>query len=90
LLGKELMSLDRAQGVNNAIQDAANYVDAMKKVRDGADMKEIMVAYDEEIVERGRREIALAIPQAMASHSVSAFAKGPLATIGLKQKIEEK
>lgn len=84
------MFLDRGQGVNNAIQDASTYVEAMKKIGDGAAMAEVMAAYDEEILERGKREIALSIPQTIASHSVKIFANGPLAKIGLKQKADEK
>jgi hypothetical protein len=30
---------DCGQGANNSIQDAANYVTAMKKIRDGEDTK---------------------------------------------------
>ncbi|KAE9381273.1 hypothetical protein N431DRAFT_457875 [Stipitochalara longipes BDJ] len=47
----------RGQSVNNSIQDAANFVVAIKKIRDGQDTKLIMEAYDAEILERGTREI---------------------------------
>jgi 2-polyprenyl-6-methoxyphenol hydroxylase-like FAD-dependent oxidoreductase len=82
------MISDRGQGVNNAIQDAANFVDALVKIKDGASVEQVMAAYDDEILERGQREIALSITQTIASHSVETFVNGPLATIGLKQKVE--
>lgn len=63
-------------------------MEAVKRVRDGAIMEDVMVSYDEEILERGSREIAIAIPAMMASHSASTFANGPLAKMGLKQKTE--
>ena len=39
ILIKGLTLKDRGQDVNNSIQDAANYVTAMKKIRDGEDTK---------------------------------------------------
>jgi hypothetical protein len=80
---------DRGQGVNNSIQDAANYVIAMKKIRDGTDAKQIIDAYDSEMVARGTREIRISIPASIATHSVELFGDGPLAKIGVKQKAEE-
>ncbi|KAH8770261.1 hypothetical protein BGZ57DRAFT_1005928 [Hyaloscypha finlandica] len=76
----------RGQGVNNSIQEAANYVVAMKRIRDGEDTKQIIDAYDSEILERGSREIKISIPAAIAIHSIELFGDGPLAKIGVKQK----
>jgi hypothetical protein len=86
LFFEKLTSADRGQGVNNSIQDAANYVVAMKKIRDGADTKKIVDAYDSEMLERGSREIRISLPAAIATHSVEVFGDGPLAKIGMKQK----
>jgi len=56
----------------------------MQKIRDGESMEEIMGAYDVEILERGRREAVLTMPQVQASHSIATFSSGPLARIGAK------
>jgi len=51
--------------------------------------KQIIDAYDSEMVARGTREIQISIPAAIAAHSVKLFGDGPLAKIGVKQKAEE-
>ena len=79
---------DRGQGFNNAVQDAAHYVEAMKKVRDGQAMEDVMAAYDQEVLERGKREISISSTQSIASHNIGLFSSGPLATMGFKQKAE--
>jgi hypothetical protein len=58
----------------------------MKRIRDGEDTKQIIDAYDSEILERGSREIKISIPAAIAIHSIELFGDGPLAKIGVKQK----
>jgi 2-polyprenyl-6-methoxyphenol hydroxylase-like FAD-dependent oxidoreductase len=78
------MDIDRGQGLNNAIQDAANYVQAMKKIRSGENSQEIIDAYDKETLERGKREVALSLAQTDASHKVKVFKESPLAKIGIK------
>ncbi|RAL58778.1 hypothetical protein DID88_009192 [Monilinia fructigena] len=48
----------RGQGLNNAIQDAANYIEAIKKINEGTSTAaEAISAYDAEVFERGKREI---------------------------------
>lgn len=78
----------RGQGFNNAIQDAVNYVEAMKKVRDGGDMEEIISAYDADVLDRGRKEIGVSLAQADSSHKVREFMKSPLAKIGIKKGVD--
>jgi len=58
----------------------------MKKIRDGEDTKQIIDAYDAEMLERGTREIEISMPAAIATHDVELFGDGPLAKIGVKQK----
>ena len=58
----------------------------MKKIRDGEDTKQVVDAYDAEMLERGTREIKISIPAAIATHSIELFGDGPLAKIGVKQK----
>lgn len=47
-----------------------------------------MKAYDKEVLKRGKKEIAISIPAAIASHNVELFTSGPLGKMGLKQKAE--
>lgn len=65
-----------------------HYVEAMKKVKDGIDMQDAISAYDEEILERGKKEIAVSLAQADASHKVREFLKSPLAKVGIKRGVE--
>ena len=57
---------------------------AMKRIKEGENMEEMLGAYDEDILARGQKEAALSLSQAMASHSIWTFAKSPLATIGAR------
>jgi hypothetical protein len=58
----------------------------MKRIRDGEDTRQIVDAYDSEMLERGSREIKISMPAAIATHSIELFGDGPLAKIGVKQK----
>lgn len=50
----------RGQGLNNALQDAALYVEAIGAVVSGAkSLEEAVLEYDAEILERGRKEIGV-------------------------------
>jgi hypothetical protein len=60
----------------------------MKKIRDGGNMYDVISAYDEEILERGKKEIAVSLAQADASHKVREFMKSPLAKVGIKRGVE--
>ncbi|KAN0122694.1 hypothetical protein V8E51_001020 [Hyaloscypha variabilis] len=61
---------------------AANFVVAMKRIKDGEDTKHIIDAYDAEMLERGTREIKISIPAAIAAHSIELFGDGPLQRLG--------
>jgi hypothetical protein len=58
----------------------------MKRIIDGEDTKQIVDAYDSEMLARGSREIEISMPAAIATHSIELFGDGPLAKIGVKQK----
>lgn len=75
--------------MNNSIQDAANYVLALKAISEGADTKSTIDAYDQEMLERGKREIEISIPAAIATHDVELFGDGPLARIGVGKPVEK-
>lgn len=85
LLRQILSKTDRGQGVNNAIEDAAKYVLAMEKVRDGASCKEAIDGYDAEVQERGKKELAISYAATMSSHNSDSFRSGPLGTMGTRK-----
>ncbi|ESZ98412.1 hypothetical protein SBOR_1193 [Sclerotinia borealis F-4128] len=76
----------RGQGLNNAIQDAANYIEAIKKIRNGTSSAvEAISAYDNEVFERGKKEINISAASAVATHDVESFKQGPLYKMGIQQ-----
>ncbi|APA06953.1 hypothetical protein SS1G_04377 [Sclerotinia sclerotiorum 1980 UF-70] len=76
----------RGQGLNNAIQDAANYVKAIRNINEGKiSSEEAISAYDLEVLERGKLEISISAASAVATHDIDCFNQGPLVKIGIKQ-----
>ncbi|KAJ8070310.1 hypothetical protein OCU04_000690 [Sclerotinia nivalis] len=76
----------RGQGLNNAIQDAANYVEAIKKIKEGKISSiEAISAYDIEVFARGKLEINISAASAVAVHDIDSFKQGPLYKIGINQ-----
>lgn len=50
--------IDRGQGLNHAICDVTNFVEALKKVRGGEiTLKDAISAYDKEVIRRGADEV---------------------------------
>lgn len=76
----------RGQGLNNALQDSWNLVQAIESVGDGAvkQDKAIQDASDE-IVERGAREVKLSIENAFKSFDVQNLEDTPLFKEGLNR-----
>ncbi|PQE03985.1 fad binding domain-containing protein [Rutstroemia sp. NJR-2017a BVV2] len=79
------MTPHRGQGLNNAIQDAANYVAVIRKINDGADCAAEITAYDAEVLERGKREIGISYVSTVSTHDVIKFKDGPLYKMGIKR-----
>ena len=84
------MSPYRGQGLNNGLQDAANYVEALKTVLQNhssssaraAALKEAIDAYDKEVLERGRTEIQISARQTRMSHHMNEFLQSPMGQFG--------
>ncbi|WPH03436.1 Hypothetical protein R9X50_00631600 [Acrodontium crateriforme] len=73
----------RGQGLNQAIQDAQNLVEAMKTIQQSGDHQPAIVqAYSDEVVERGGKETRLSL-EASRSITLEAFKKGPWVKHGL-------
>lgn len=62
------MCLDRAQGLNNALADAALFVDGIKQMIESPQsakksLKDVVDRYDQEVLARGKQEIAISLEQ---------------------------
>lgn len=69
----------RGQGLNDALQDACNLVQAIEKVVSGAARQdEEIQRVSDEIVERGAKETRLSIESAMKSFDVAKLEESPL------------
>ncbi|CAG8903149.1 unnamed protein product [Penicillium egyptiacum] len=69
----------RAQGLNNALEDASLYVDAIKGVcYENKDLKTNIRAYDESVYRRGKADINLSNDQMFSYHHWDSVMGGPL------------
>ncbi|KAI9813308.1 MAG: hypothetical protein M1827_004250 [Pycnora praestabilis] len=81
------MTPHRGQGLNNAVQDAAHFVEAIKAVvADQQDLGKAISAYDEEMLGRGIREIKISARQSFMVHNYDQFLQSPLMKIGMVQQ----
>ncbi|KAL5114327.1 hypothetical protein ACEQ8H_007802 [Pleosporales sp. CAS-2024a] len=79
------MTPHRGQGLNNALQDASNFVAAMIKVRDGASLDKVVDAYDSEVLERGTQEMGISLQQTLFVHDWNTLMQSPMVKIGMRQ-----
>lgn len=92
------MSPYRGQGLNNALLDAANYVEALKKVLSSGHsseafagaLKQTIDVYDAEVLERGTREIKISAMQTRMTHFREEFLNSPMAQFGTAKFVEMK
>lgn len=76
---KLVLDLVRAQGLNNALEDARLYVEAVKGVfHENKSLKTSIDAYDESAYRRGKADIQLSNDQMFAYHHWDSFMHGPL------------
>lgn len=81
------MAPHRAQGLNNALQDAGHYVDMIKSVvsegsRSGDRLESAVNAFDEEMFTRGAREIEVSYKQAYATMHWESYMNSPVVKHG--------
>lgn len=63
------VSSGRGQGLNNALEDAAHYVEAITSFLDGKQsLSDAINAYDAEVLARGKKEVDISFKQAIAFH----------------------
>lgn len=83
------MTPHRGQGLNNALQDAANFVAAMRKVHgspeQGQDLKQAVDDYDAEVLERGVLEMNISLKQTLFIHDWDTLMQSPMVKMGLRQ-----
>lgn len=81
---------DRGQGLNNALQDASNFVGAIKEVASGAKgLPEAISAYDAEVLERGIKEMKVSLAQTTLIHDWNTLMQSPMVTMGMRRQAEE-
>lgn len=75
-----LTFLDRGQGLNNALQDAAELLKQLKAVlKDkSTDLAKAIAMYEEEMVARGGAEVEMTGKQAMAAHNWEMLMQSPM------------
>jgi 2-polyprenyl-6-methoxyphenol hydroxylase-like FAD-dependent oxidoreductase len=83
------MTPHRGQGLNNALQDSANFVAAMQKVRDGQGLKEVVDEYDKEVLERGTAEMGVSLKQTLFIHNWETVMESPMVKMGMRQAGKE-
>ena len=80
--------IDRGQGLNHAICDASNLVQAIEKVRDGEiTLREAIAAYDKEAVRRGADEVQASRQSAYMMLDHSQIMDSPIMTRSLEKGI---
>lgn len=81
---------NRGQGLNNALEDSAKYVEIIEKVVAGeANLAKEMQGYDDEVLLRGREEIKLSAHQAAMDFQFEKLLNSPLAKFGLQMAKDE-
>jgi 2-polyprenyl-6-methoxyphenol hydroxylase-like FAD-dependent oxidoreductase len=87
------MTPHRGQGLNNALQDAANFVRAVKSVDAGEKgLNDAIDEYDKEVLERGMLEMSISLKQTLFIHNWETVMESPMVKMGMRQagKEEEK
>ncbi|KAK4503811.1 hypothetical protein PRZ48_004726 [Zasmidium cellare] len=73
----------RGQGLNNAVKDASDLVDAIQAAfTGGKSLKEAVTAYEEEMKPRGAKEVAASREQAESSRNVETWKQSSMARTG--------
>ncbi|KAF1993838.1 PEX11-domain-containing protein [Amniculicola lignicola CBS 123094] len=78
------MTPHRGQGLNNALQDASNFVTAIEKVASGElSLAEAVEEYDKEVLERGMMEMQMSLKQTMFIHDWDMLMASPMVEMGI-------
>jgi 2-polyprenyl-6-methoxyphenol hydroxylase-like FAD-dependent oxidoreductase len=81
---------ERGQGLNNAIKDASDIVDAIKAVVAGRQsLQKAISEYEAEMKPRGAKEVALSLEQAIKARDMSTIKDSPIFKVGWQRGKEE-
>ncbi|KAF1850080.1 FAD/NAD(P)-binding domain-containing protein [Cucurbitaria berberidis CBS 394.84] len=84
------MTPHRGQGLNNALQDASNFVSALLKVQiGGQSLQQAVQEYDDEVLERGTLEMSISLKQTLFIHNWETLMQSPMVKIGMHQAKKE-
>lgn len=78
-----MISTDRGQGLNLALQDAGELVEGIKKVAQGSKvLGQVIDEYDESMRIRASKESQLSLDQTLKSHNCARLMDGPVVKMG--------
>lgn len=83
-----ICSRDRGQGLNNAMQDASNLVDALTDRAARADLKKAIDAYEAEMRERASKEVHISKEQATKVSDWKTLMDTPMVRMGMKKQAD--
>lgn len=84
------MTPHRGQGLNNALQDSANFVAALRKVKSGEmGLAQAVQEYDDEVLERGTLEMNISLKQTLFIHNWETLMQSPMVKMGMHQAKKE-
>jgi 2-polyprenyl-6-methoxyphenol hydroxylase-like FAD-dependent oxidoreductase len=79
------MTYQRGQGLNHSVTDAGKLNDAIVKIVEGADRKETITASEDEMIERGGKEVRDGTANTTLLHNWEKVKQSPFFQKGLKQ-----
>ncbi|KAF2792243.1 FAD/NAD(P)-binding domain-containing protein [Melanomma pulvis-pyrius CBS 109.77] len=79
------MTYQRGQGLNHSVTDAGKLRDAIIKIREGGVQKDIITAFEEEMIARGGGEVRDGTANTMLLHDWEKVQQSPFFTKGMKK-----
>lgn len=82
----DITCIERGQGLNNAMKDASDLVDAFKRAFSGTcTLHDAITTYEQEMRPRGSKEVALSYEQAVKARDQSTILDSPIFRLGWKR-----
>jgi 2-polyprenyl-6-methoxyphenol hydroxylase-like FAD-dependent oxidoreductase len=79
------MTYQRGQGLNHSVTDAGKLRDALVKINEGADQKEAIAVFEDEMIRRAGLEVRDGIANTTLLHDWEKVKQSPLFTKGMKK-----
>jgi 2-polyprenyl-6-methoxyphenol hydroxylase-like FAD-dependent oxidoreductase len=80
------MTYQRGQGLNHSVTDAGKLREAVVKIREGADRKETIAAFEEEVIARGGGEVRDGTANTKLLHDWEKVQQSPFFTKGMNRR----